>query len=76
MGAAGQAIIEFLLLTVVFMLLLAGIAKQMPITMKEATPYLGGQVEARLQTGVGFSQTSGQGRWSAPLKPKGGLHDP
>ena len=76
-GKSGQALIEFLLLTAIFMLLLAGVAQKLPVTVNSATPILGGQVEARLQTGVGFSQVSNARTWTAPEKAggKGGMHD-
>lgn len=76
MNAAGQALTEFVILTAIFMVLLAGIAQKLPVTLKSATPYLAGQVEARLQTGVGFARTQNQGSWSTPIKPKGGMRDP
>ncbi|MBK9293493.1 MAG: hypothetical protein IPM57_03475 [Oligoflexia bacterium] len=75
MGNSGQALTEFIILTAIFMALLAGIATKLPVTFKSATPYLGGQVEARLQTGVGFARTPGQTSWSEPIRPKGGLRD-
>lgn len=72
--ASGQAIIEFIVLTALFMLLLAGAAKNIPLTFESATPYLGGQVEARLQTGVGFAQS--QQSWETPKSnPRGGMRD-
>jgi hypothetical protein len=72
MNSAGQAIIETVILTAIFMLLVAAVAQKLPLTFSEATPYLGSQVEARLQTGVGFSQSNLSG-WSKPLNPKGGM---
>ena len=73
MNSAGQAIIETVILTAIFMLLVAAVAQKLPLTFSETTPYLGSQVEARLQTGVGFSQGSGQATWSKPINPKGGM---
>ncbi len=74
-NAAGQALIEVVILLALFTLFLMPVAKKLPVTLSKATPYLSGQVEGRLQTGVGFSQTQGQGTWSPPVRPKGGVHD-
>ena len=79
MNQAGQALIEFVILTAIFMLLLAGVAKKMPVTVNTATPYLGAQVEARLQTGVGFVRSANYSTWSGPTRQgevKGGMHGP
>jgi type II secretory pathway component PulJ len=74
-NAAGQALIEVLILLSLFMLILLPVAKKLPVTLSSSTPYLSGQVENRLQTGNGFSRTFGQGTWSPPYVPKGGVHD-
>ena len=76
MNAAGQALIELLILMTIFMMLIARVVvREIPITMGEATPYLAGQVESRLQTGNGFSASNAKS-WDPPLRPKGGVRDP
>ncbi len=75
MNAAGQALTELIILLAIFVVLLSSLAKNLPITLKDTTPYLNGQVEARLQTGVGFAKTGGQGTWSPSIGPKGGIKD-
>jgi hypothetical protein len=76
-NAAGQALIEFLLLTVIFVVLIAGIARQIPVTFSKASPYLAGRIEQRLETGHGFAADpiDGNDAWSAPTSPKGGIKD-
>jgi hypothetical protein len=69
MNAAGQVLVEYLLLASIFLLLIAGISKEIPVTFSRATPFLGGKIEQRLQTGAGFAQ----GSWKPPVKPKGGV---
>jgi hypothetical protein len=75
-NAVGQTLIEFLLLTMIFVVLIAGIARKIPITFSRATPYLGGKVEQRLETGRGFAlNSSGNDLWIKPTNPKGGMRD-
>ena len=75
MNAAGQALVEFLLLTLIFLAIVVAIAKEIPLTFSKATPYLGGKIEQRLQTGRGFSlnKTNGGDIWHDAAKPKGGV---
>ena len=71
MGEAGQVLIEYILLMVVFLLLVGKVARSIPTTFDSATPYLGAKIEQRIETGQGFSANNGI--WLAPYKPKGGL---
>lgn len=73
MNSAGQALIETIILTAIFMLLVAGVAKNLPLTFETATPVLAAQVESRLQTGVGFSKQQNKNTWARPVAPKGGM---
>ena len=72
MNAAGQVLVEYLLLASIFILLIAGIAKDIPLTFKTSTPFLGGKIERRLQTGGGFASST---EWKKPIRPKGGVGD-
>lgn len=72
MNAAGQVLIEYLLLASIFLLLIGVIAPKIPVTFSQATPSLGGKVEQRLQTGAGFVNS---GTWLKPIRPKGGVRD-
>ncbi len=72
MNAAGQVLVEYILLAAIFMLFIGMVSKQIPLTFKEATPYLGGKIEQRLETGGGFSS----GFWQPPIKSKGGVFNP
>ena len=72
MNAAGQALVEFVLLMAIFLVVVASIAKDIPLTFKGASPYLAMKLEQRLQTGAGF----GNGQvWQAPKAPKFGVTD-
>jgi hypothetical protein len=72
MNAAGQILVEFLLLMAIFILVVAAVVRKIPFTFDSATPYLAGKIEQRLQTGKGF----GQGPvWQPPLKVKTGVSD-
>ena len=75
MNAAGQALIEFLLLTIIFLVIVVAIAKEIPITFSKATPFLGGKIEQRLETGRGFAidKSNGGEIWKDPVQPKGGV---
>ena len=79
MNAAGQALIEFLLLTLIFVVLIAGIIRKIPITFSKSTPVLAGQIESRLETGHGFALSDPSGgsadAWMSPITPKGGMKD-
>jgi hypothetical membrane protein len=68
-NAAGQTLVEFVLLTGIFLILIGVVAKKVPLTFSSATPYLGGKIQQRLETGGGFAGAA----WSTPLKPKGGV---
>jgi hypothetical protein len=71
-NAAGQTLVEFILLTALFLIFIGKVARDLPITFSGATPYLGAQVQDRLQTGGGFTRS---GDWSKPIGPKGGVKD-
>ena len=76
MNAAGQVLVEFLLLTILFLMLIAGISKEIPLTFSKATPFLGFNIQTALETGHAFSlKPGGAPAWSAPVSPKGGLKD-
>jgi hypothetical protein len=62
-------LIEFVLITALFMVLIAGVAQKIPVTLSDAAPYLGGKLEVRLETGGGFKSA---GKWIAPIKDVGG----
>jgi hypothetical protein len=62
-------LVEFVLITALFLVLIAGVARKIPVTFGEAAPYLGGKLEVRLETGSGFK---GANAWRQPLQPKGG----
>ncbi len=68
-NAAGQALVEFVLLTAIFLIFIGVVAKKVPLTFSSATPFLGGKIQQRLETGGGFAG----GAWSTPLKSKGGV---
>jgi len=68
-NAAGQALVEFVLLTAIFLTFIGVIAKKVPLTFSSATPYLGGKIQQRLETGGGFAK----GAWAVPVKSKGGV---
>jgi len=70
-NAAGQILVEALLLMAIFLILVGSIARQIPFTFSSASPYLAGKMEQRLQTGGGFSA----GAWQGPVNPKGGVKD-
>jgi hypothetical protein len=70
MNAAGQALIEYVLLLAVFLLLIARIAQSIPSTFSSASPYLGAKIEQHLETGNGFHAN---GQWLSPYGPKGGV---
>ena len=69
MNAAGQVLVEYLLLAAVFIILVAGVAKQIPLTFNNSTPVLGAKIEQRLETGSGFNR----GDWKKPNNPVGGI---
>jgi len=71
MNAAGQVLLEFILLAVVFLLIVAKISKNIPLTFSSASPSLGGKIEQRLETGSGYFVQGGT--WDYPIKPKGGV---
>ncbi len=71
MNAAGQVLLEYVLLMAVFVLLIARLAQSVPTTFAKASPYLGGKIEQRLETGNGFSLNS----WKAPVAAKGGVKE-
>lgn len=71
MNAAGQVLIEYIFLMLVFLLLVGKVARSIPTTFDTATPYLGAKIEQRIETGQGFSANNGI--WLPPYKPKGGL---
>lgn len=75
MNAAGQALVEFLLLSIIFLAIVVAIAKEIPITFSKSTPYLGGKIEQRLETGRGFSvnKQNGGDIWKNAIQPKGGV---
>ncbi len=73
MNAAGQVLVEYILLAALFMLFIGMISKQIPLTFKDATPYLGGKVELRLETGQGFANAQKGNAWNPPVKSKGGV---
>jgi len=73
MGAAGQVLIEYVLLMLVFLLLVGKVARSIPSTFDRATPYLGAKIEQRIETGHGFSASNVN--WQPPISPKGGLSD-
>lgn len=78
MNAVGQVLVEFLLITLVFLVIVVSIAKEIPITFSKASPYLGGKIEKRLETGRGFSvdKRNGGDIWKDPVnKIKGGVKD-
>jgi hypothetical protein len=74
MNAAGQAILEYLLLLAIFVLFLGKIIHSIPETFSSASPFMGAKIETRLETGHGFS---GDGIWKPPTNPqgKGGVTD-
>jgi hypothetical protein len=72
MNAAGQVLIEYILLMAVFLLLIAKVSVKIPDTFAKASPYLGAKIEQRLETGKGYSDYS-PGFWQPPLAPKGGV---
>jgi len=74
MNAAGQVLIEYILLMAVFLLLIAKVSAKIPDTFSKASPYLGAKLEQRLETGKGFSDDSG-GWWLPPISTKGGVKD-
>ncbi len=74
MNAAGQVLIEYILLMAVFLLLIAKVSVKIPDTFAKASPYLGAKIEQRLETGNGFS-TDAAGFWRPPIGPKGGVKD-
>ena len=69
LNAAGQALLEFILISSIFLILVATVIRKIPTTFSQATPFLGGKIEQRLQTGVGFADAN---NWSLKSKPKGG----
>lgn len=68
MNAAGQAILEYLLLMAIFALFLGKIIQSIPSTFSSASPYLGAKIETRLESGNGFA---GAGMWKPPANPDG-----
>lgn len=73
MNAAGQALLEFVLLTFLFLLLIASVIRYVPNTFSESTPYLGARVQDRLETGGGYARE--RGGWQLPASTKGGMKD-
>ena len=74
MNAAGQAILEYLVLMAIFAFFLGAIIHRIPETFDTASPYLGAKLETRLQTGGGFAGTN---TWAPPINKdgKGGAAD-
>lgn len=74
MSAAGQAILEYLVLMAIFAFFLGAIIHKIPGTFNSASPYLAAKIETRLETGAGFS---GPGMWKPPTNKngKGGAKD-
>ncbi|MCC6278198.1 MAG: hypothetical protein IT289_09820 [Oligoflexia bacterium] len=71
-NAAGQTLVEFVLLTALFLIFVGKVARDLPLTFSGATPYLGAKLQGRLQTGAGFTRG---GDWQRPVRPKGGVKD-
>jgi hypothetical protein len=70
-SVAGQALLELLLIGVIFLFFTVSVLNKVPLTFSKASPYLGGKIQSRLETGSGF-----RGNWIAPVKPAGGMRDP
>ncbi len=73
MNAAGQAIMEFLLLTLAFLVIFSAVIRKVPNTFGESTPYLGARLQQRLETGGGYARE--RGAWQLPNKVRGGIKD-
>lgn len=75
MNAAGQVLLEMILITTLVFILIAGAIRFIPNTFSEATPYLGATLQGRIETGRGFSLI-GDGNWNPPINSKGGMRNP
>jgi hypothetical protein len=67
-AAAGQAILEYLVLMALFAFFLGAIIHKIPDTFNSASPYLGAKIETRLESGQGFA---GDGTWKPPVNKDG-----
>ena len=76
MNAAGQAILEYLVLMALFAFFLGALIHKIPGTFNTASPYLGAKIETRLETGAGFAGRT-ESTWKPPVNKdgKGGAKD-
>ena len=70
MNRRGQTLVEFMLLSSIVLMVALYIAPRIPVTFNLATPFLGGKIEYRIETGRGYKPG-----WEKPLRSPGGFTD-